>query len=64
MTTIHMRIDEAEKTNAQIDQRTATYHAADVLRKAGIPCEVREFFTGKSKTADAAAIVLPLGDPS
>lgn len=53
-----VRIDEHEKTDAQIAQREATYAAARILKQHGIRCEVREFFTGLSKTADAAAIIL------
>lgn len=55
---IPIRLDEADKTEAQISQRERTYAAAKALRSFGIRCEVREFFTGSSKTADAAGIFL------
>ena len=55
-----VRIDEHDKTSAQIAQREATYNAARILKQHGIKCQVREFFTGSSQTADAAAIILDL----
>ncbi len=57
-----VRLDEADKTPAQIDQRERTYEAARFLRSAGIACEVREFFTGSSKTCDAAGIFLSMNN--
>lgn len=56
----YIRLDEANKTAAQIAQRERTYEAAKALRSSGFVCEVHELFTGSSKTADAACIVLPL----
>ena len=60
MSSFPVRIDESDKTPEQINQRERTYEAAKALRSFGIECEVREFFTGRRKTADAAAIVLKL----
>lgn len=57
---IQVRVDEHHKTDAQIAQREATYEAARILRRGGIDCEVREFFTGTSAGADAAGIFLKL----
>ena len=56
----YVRIDEHNKTPQQVAQRDATYEAAKVLRKAGYDVEVREWFTGKSKNADAAGIVIKM----
>lgn len=59
----YIRIDEHNKTPEQIAQRDDTYAAAKVLRDMGYSVEVREWFTGQSKTADTASIVLKLGQP-
>lgn len=56
----NVRIDEHSKTDQQLAQRAATYEAARILRQNGIECEVREFFTGSAKEADAAGIFLKL----
>lgn len=56
----YVRVDESDKTPEQIVQREETYKAAKVLHKAGFDVEVREWFTGKSKIADAASIVIRL----
>lgn len=55
---IYVRLDEQDKTNKQIKQREQTYLAAKILRQNGFKCSVREFFTGKSVSADAAAVIL------
>lgn len=60
--TFFVRLDEHDKTAAQVEQRERTYAAAAALKSQGIDCEVREFFTGDSKTADAAGIFLKLGN--
>ncbi len=60
MTEFYVRLDERSKTPQQIAQRDATYELAKRLRGEGIDCEVREWFTGSSKTADAASLVLKL----
>ena len=54
----HLRLDEEQKTPEQIAQREATYQAAKILNAAGYKCEVNEYYTGKSKTANAASIIL------
>lgn len=56
----YVRVGEHNKSDAQIEQREATYKAAKFLRQNGIECEVREWFTGKDATADTASIVLTL----
>lgn len=60
MTSFYVRLDEADKTPAQIDQREETYRAAKVLRDNGFNVRVMEHFTGKSTEADAASIVLKM----
>jgi hypothetical protein len=55
-----IRVDEHRKTDPQLAQRAATYEAARILRQHGIECEVREFFTGSAKDADAAGIFLKM----
>lgn len=57
-----LRIDENSKTPQQITQRERTYEAARALTRAGFDVEVREFFTGSAKKADAAAVVIKQGD--
>lgn len=61
MTEFQIRVDEESKTPEQIAQRDLTYAAARALRLIGYKVEVREFFTGTSKRADAAAIFIELG---
>lgn len=57
---IQVRIDEHQKTGAQMAQREATYQAARLLQREGIECEVIEYFTGSSTTANAAGIILKM----
>jgi hypothetical protein len=54
----YVRIDEDGKTPQQLMQRRRTYEAADTLKTLGFDCEVIEYFTGGSKTANAAGIIL------
>lgn len=61
MVSFYVRVDEPDKTAEQLEQRERTYAAAKVLCDLGYEVEVREWFTGKSQTADAASIVLKLG---
>ena len=54
----YVRLEEAQKTVQPLVQRDTTYEAAAVLRRAGYDVEVREWFTGDSKMADAESIVV------
>jgi len=58
MTTFNVRIDEQDKSPAQLMQRERTYEAAKLLVMAGFPCKVVEYFTGDDQRADAAGIIL------
>lgn len=60
MTSFYVRLGEANKTPAQIEQREKTYEAAKSLRALGYEVEVLEWFTGDAAKADAAGIILKL----
>ena len=57
---IHLRVDEEHKTPQQLEQRELSYKAAKVLRAAGYDVEVMEWYTGRSKEANAASIIIKL----
>lgn len=60
MTGFYLRLDEENKSDAQIQQRDRTYEAAKLLRRNGFECEVRELFTGKDTQRSTACIHLKL----
>ena len=61
---VHLRIDEAQKSDKQKDQRELCYYACKLLRKAGYNASVTENYTGRSLDAHAASIHLDLDNPT
>ena len=56
----YLRLDEEDKSPAQLQQRDKTYEAAKKLRDLGYDVKVLEWWTGKNSECYPAGIVLKL----